>query len=171
MDDLLKAVPKELHDRCTVLVVMTDTFCAHHLNEEYKQLCRKMVIALCRKRFTVTSGKPMGWAAGIVHAIGWMNFLDDPSQTPHMTSAQVAKALGVSLETMMSKSRLIRKGLKLMPFHPDWTLPSKQADNPLTLMTQLDDGMVIDIRSAPREFQEEALELGLIPFIPEKQEG
>jgi hypothetical protein len=42
-------------------------------------------------------------------------------------------------------------------------------DNPLVWMLEVN-GIVMDIRSAPRGAQEEAYRLGLIPFIPADEE-
>ena len=44
-----------------------------------------MAAKLCRKGTPLTSGRPRSWASGIVHALGWVNFLSDPSQDPHMS--------------------------------------------------------------------------------------
>jgi hypothetical protein len=49
--------------------------------------------------------------------------------------------------------------------HPDWTLPSQLADNPLVWMVQIN-GLIIDIRRSPPELQQLAYEKRLIPFIP-----
>ena len=51
---------------------------------------------------------------------------------------------------------------------PEWTLPSRLADNPLVWMLEVN-GLVIDIRHAPAELQRLAYEKGLIPFIPAKR--
>lgn len=48
---------------------------------------------------------------------------------------------------------------------PDWTLPSRLADNPLVWMVQIN-GLMIDIRRSAPELQRLAHEEGLIPFIP-----
>ncbi len=48
---------------------------------------------------------------------------------------------------------------------PEWTLPSRLADNPMVWMLEID-GWMIDIRQAPVELQQLAYEKGLIPFIP-----
>ena len=108
-------IPKRLRERYELLVALTDRFCDLHLTEEFKELCRKLVRVVCEEGFAVNTGKPVGWAAGIVHAIGWVSFLDDKSQTPHMSSADMAKAFGISQPTMMAKSVLLRKGLGLAP--------------------------------------------------------
>ena len=110
-------------------------------------------------------GKPASWASGIVHAIGFINFLHDPSQSPHMTSAQLAEGFGVSQQTMQTKSKIIRDKFDLMPMDPDWCLPSLIGDNPMVWMLEVD-GFIVDARTAPLEFQREAYRLGLIPYIP-----
>ena len=128
---MMDEVPKAYTTRFAGLVRLTDTFCEAHLNTEYKELCREMAIAVCQKGLPVVKGKPEGWAAGIVYALGRVNFLDDPSQTPHAKSKQIAEGFGVSMATMQAKAKVIREGLNLMPFHPDWSLPSRMDDNPL----------------------------------------
>jgi len=110
-------------------------------------------------------GRPAGWASGIVHAIGFINFLQDPSQSPHMTSAQIAERFGVSQQTMQNKSKIIRDKFDLMQMDPDWCLPSLIGDNPMVWMLEVD-GLIVDARTAPLEFQQEAYQLGLIPYIP-----
>ena len=163
--DLMAEVPRAYAARFTDLVGLTDAFCDAHLNAEYKGLCREMVVAVCQKGSPVLKGKAEGWAAGIVHALGRVNFLDDPSQTPHMKSKDIAEGFGVSVATMQAKAKVIREGLDLVPFHPDWSLPSKMDDNPLVWMFEVN-GFLMDIRMAPREAQVAAYERGLIPWIP-----
>ena len=163
--DLMAEVPRAYAARFTDLVGLTDAFCDAHLNAEYKGLCREMVVAVCQKGSPVLKGKAEGWAAGIVYALGRVNFLDDPSQTPHMKSKDIAEGFGVSVATMQAKAKVIREGLDLVPFHPDWSLPSKMDDNPLVWMFEVN-GFLLDLRLAPREAQVAAYERGLIPWIP-----
>src|ERR1700680_4440695 len=64
---------------------LVDAFCKEHLNSEYAYLCRRLTEKLARKRPSpLVSGKPTTWACGIIRTIGWVNYLDDRSQTPHM---------------------------------------------------------------------------------------
>ena len=57
---------------------MTDAFCREFLNEEYADLCRKLALALARKRPSpLLRGKPATWACGIVRTIGWVNYRGD----------------------------------------------------------------------------------------------
>ena len=165
LDELMAHVPKTYGARFTEIVGLTDRFCDAHLTAEYKDLCREMTVVVCQAGSPVLKGKSEGWAAGIVYALGRVNFLDDPSQTPHMKSKEIAKGFGISVATMQARAKIIREGLELMPFDPDWCLPSKLGDNPLVWMLMVN-GIPVDIRYAPREAQVVAYEKGLIPYIP-----
>ena len=48
---------------------------------------------------------------------------------------------------------------------PNWTLPSRLADNPMAWLIQVN-GLIVDARQAPREVQEEAFRRGMIPYLP-----
>jgi len=147
------------------IVDLTNAFCLNYLNEEYRELCEDLTWAAYEGGLPLEKGKPASWASGIVHAIGFINFLHDPSQSPHMTSAQLAEGFGVSQQTMQTKSKIIRDKFDLMPMDPDWCLPSLIGDNPMVWMLEVD-GFIVDARTAPLEFQREAYRLGLIPYIP-----
>jgi hypothetical protein len=158
-------IRNQAFDAMWQIIELTDTFCQNHLNEEYRELCEDLTWAAFEEDLPLEKGRPAGWASGIVHAIGFVNFLHDPSQPPHMTSTQLAEGFGVSQQTMMTKSKTIRDKLDIMQMDPDWCLPSLLDDNPLVWMLEVD-GLVIDARYAPLEFQQEAYQLGLIPYIP-----
>ena len=142
------------------------SFCKKHLNEEYWDLCADLALKLYDMDIPLEKGKPESWASGIVHAIGLVNFLGDSSFSPYMTSSQIADGFGVSQQTMQTKSKIIRDELDIMPMDPAWCLPSLMADNPLIWMFETADGLIADIRTAPREVQEQAYREGLIPYIP-----
>ena len=163
--EMMDEVPDSYAARFTDIVGLLDAFCDVHLNTEYRDMCREMALPICQNGSPVLKGKPESWAAGIVYAVGRVNFLTDPSQTPHLKSKQIAEGFGVSVATMQAKAKIIREGLDLMPFDPDWTLPSRMEDNPLVWMLEVN-GLSVDIRMAPREAQVVAYENGLIPFIP-----
>ena len=68
-----------------IIVELTDAFCEVYLNGEYADLCRKLAATLARKRPSpLLRGQLDAWACGVVRTIGWVNFLDDPSQEPHL---------------------------------------------------------------------------------------
>lgn len=159
---------EEKDESLAVIVGLIDQFCRDHLNEEYAGLCRKLAEKLARKRPSpLVSGKPTTWACGIVRTIGWVNYLDDRSQTPHMKLTAIDKAFGVGESTGQGKSMLIRKALKIRPMDPEWSLRSRMDRNPTAWMIQVN-GFLVDARFLKREIQEEALRKGLIPYIPER---
>lgn len=149
-----------------VIVGMTDAFCREYLNDEYASMCRQLAEKLSRKRPSpLLRGKPTTWACGIVRTIGWVNYLDDSTTTPHMKLTAIDKAFGVAESTGQGKSKTIRTMFKIRDFDPAWTLPSRMDDNPLVWMLEVN-GFFMDARYAPREVQEIAFEKGLIPYIP-----
>jgi hypothetical protein len=105
-----------------------------------------------------------------VRAVGSVNFLGDPSQPHHMRMTDIDRRFGVSEATGSAKATAIRKLLKLRPFDPEWTLPSRMDENPLAWMIQVN-GLIADARRLPREIQEEAYRKGLIPYIPADSSG
>lgn len=124
---------------------------------------------LARKRPSpIVNGTAAAWTCGIVRTIGWVNFLDDKTQKPHMKMTEVDKVFGVSSGTGQGRSKAIRDLLKIRNFDPEWTLPSRMADNPMVWLIQLTNCMIVDARYVPRDVQEEAFERGLIPFLPEQ---
>jgi hypothetical protein len=147
------------------IIALTNAFCLDHLNEEYYELCEELAWEAFEEGLPLEKGSPAGWASGIVHAIGYVNFLQDPNHLPYMTSTQLAEGFEVSQQTMQTKSKIIRNEFDIMQLDPEWCLPSLLGDNPLVWMLEVD-GFVIDARSAPIEFQQEAYRLGLIPYIP-----
>jgi len=151
------------------IVGMTDAFCGEYLDNEYGVLCRKLAGVLARKRPSpLTNGKPESWASGIVRVIGWVNFLGDPSQPHHMKMTDIDEGMGVSEATGSAKAKAIRVLLNIHPLDPEWTLPSRMQQNPMVWLIQVN-GLIADARHPPREIQEEAVQKGLIPYIPADQ--
>lgn len=164
-------VPERLRARFDRIVERTDAIAAEHLNGEYADFARRMAAALARKRPSpLESGQPRTWAAGILYAVGWVNFLSDPGQDPHMTTAELADRAGVGQSTIAAQFGKIRDALNLRRFSPEWTLPGRLADNPLVWILKVN-GLLVDIRTMPREAQEAAFDAGLIPFIPADREA
>jgi len=161
-------VPKEMQARFDEITQLTDAFSQAYLNDEYAQLCRQLTATLCRKRPSpLAQGKANTWACGIIHALGMVNFLFDSSQTPYVPASQIWTYFGLSSSTMQAKSKQIRDLLNMYQMDPDWTIPSMVDQNPLIWMLEVN-GLIIDVRHAPRSIQEEAFRKGLIPYIPDR---
>ena len=102
---------------------------------------------------------------GIVYVLGRINFLGDRSFPPYMTTADLCAAFGVGESTVHAKARAIEKTLRTGAFDPKWALPSLIGSNPLVWMAEVN-GLLVDLRTMPREVQEVAFAKGIIPYIP-----
>ncbi len=165
MDGYLDKTPMPLRQRLEDIVNLTDDFCDKHLTDDYKVCCRKMAVALGQKTAPLERGSPASWACGIAYAAGWVNFLTDPNNSPHLRAEDIAQGFGVSMATMQAKAKVIRETLQLTGDHPDYRLPNKVEDNPLAWMAEVN-GIPVDLRHAPRAWQEKAYRQGIIPYIP-----
>ncbi|MBF0462153.1 MAG: hypothetical protein HQL87_12230 [Magnetococcales bacterium] len=159
------SVPKAMRPIFDEVVAITDAFCTEHLTNSYADLARYMVAALSRKRPSpLSTGRHKTWAAGIVYALGRINFLFDPANKPHLTATDLCEHFGVSQGAAYGKSKEAWDALGLMQMDPHWSLPERMDQNPVAWMVFLD-GLIVDIRRYHRETQEVAFEQGLIPFI------
>jgi hypothetical protein len=162
----IPATSKPAHDE---IIHLTDTFCQAHLTYEYQMLCRKLAGVLAGKRPSpLRRGKPQVWACAIVRVIGWVNFLDDSSQKPHMKMTAIDKAFGVGESTGQGKAMLVRRMLRIRPMEPVWSLPSRIKDNPMAWMVEIN-GFILDARFLKPEVQQELVRQGMLPFVPEKR--
>jgi hypothetical protein len=159
-------VPDAVRPRFNTIVGLIDSVCREHLTEEYAVRGRELATALARKRPSpLLQGRAPTWACGITYVLGTVNFLFDHTQTPHINGRDLCALFGVSQSAGSAKARDIMRLMRIVQFDPQWCLPSRLADNPLVWMIEMN-GIVVDVRMMPREFQEEAHRLGLIPFVP-----
>lgn len=99
-------IPQAVRPYADRVVAATDAACLEHLDEEYADLCRCLVGKLARKRPSPLARGDVGiWAAGVVYAIGQLNFLFDKSQMVHLTADQLSDVLNVKKTTMANKAR------------------------------------------------------------------
>lgn len=160
------SVPKTMQATYDAITALTDDFCRPKLNEEYADMCRQMTAKLCRKRPSpLTSGRPKNWAAGIIHAIGTVNFAFDRSQTPSIAVTDISDHFAIGKSSPANKSKEIRDLFNIGLMEPEWTIPSRMDKNPMAWYIQVN-GLIVDARSLPRHLQEVAYEKGLIPYIP-----
>lgn len=160
------SVPQAMQARYQAAAVLSDDFCARHLNDEYTALARRALAALARKRPSpLASGRPDVWACAVLYAIGQLNFLSDRSRQPHMSTQDLCAGFGVGVSTGANKAKLVRAALRMRLWDHQWMLPDLIDRNPLVWMLQVN-GFIVDIRDMPREAQELAFERGLIPYLP-----
>jgi hypothetical protein len=105
------------------------------------------------------------WAAGIVYAVGRVNFLADPAQRPHLRTDQLARLIVVKQTTMANKGRLIMDMLGIGLLDPEYSRSDMLEHNPMVWMLQVD-GLIVDAHWLPEELQVQAWQRGLIPYVP-----
>jgi hypothetical protein len=148
------------------IVALTDALCQEKLNAEYATLCKELAAALARKRPSpLMGGQAKSWACGIVYTIGFVNFLFDKTQAPHMRADELCAWFGVAASTGGNKAKQIRDMLQITQFDGNWMLPSLVDKNPMAWMISVN-GLIVDARSLPGPLQEEAYRKGLIPYVP-----
>jgi len=163
------SVPVSANSAHDAIINLTDRFCQAHLTYDYQMLCRKLAGTLARKRPSpLTKGKPEVWACAVVRVIGWVNFLDDSSQKPHMKLTAIDKAFSVAESTGQGKAKAIRDQLKIRQFDFHLMLPKRVEECSTVWMIEVN-GFILDARRLRREVQEEAFRMGLIPYIPGKE--
>jgi hypothetical protein len=159
-------VPSTVREVFDDIAARTDAFCLRHLDAEYAELCTALAAKLARKRPSpLTRGDRDIWAAGIVYAVGRVNFLADPNQTPHLRTEELARLLGVKQTTMANKGRLIMDSLHIGLMDPEFSRRDMLDRNPMVWLLQID-GLLVDARGLPEAFQVELCRRGLIPYVP-----
>jgi hypothetical protein len=159
-------MPVALQPPFNEITAITSRFCSAHLDEEYARLCVKLAAKLARKRPSpLLRGDRRIWAAGIVYAIGRVNFLADPAQRPHLRTDELADLLRVKQTTMANKGRLIMDTLGIGLLEPEYSRSDMLDQNPMVWMLQVD-GLIVDARWLPEDLQVQAWRRGLIPYVP-----
>jgi len=134
----LPKVPEEIKQRFIEITNIIQTFSVEHLNDEYYELAIKLAAKLARKRPSpFLGGTTKTWAAGIVHALGIVNFLFDKSKKPYISSADLCNWFDLGQSTISGKSKIIRDMFKITYFNTEWVLPSKVANHPMTQLRKL----------------------------------
>jgi len=160
------SIPKEMQGKYDEIAAILIEICDTKLNEDYKNLCLRLLEKLCRKRPSpLLSGRAPTWAAGIAYAIGSNNFIFDKTQKIHFTSNELASAFGVSASAASGKAAEIKKMIRIDFFSAEWLLPKYIEGNPMIWMVKVN-GFIVDVRNMPLEIQQQAFEMGIIPYVP-----
>jgi hypothetical protein len=160
-------VPKAMAARYVEIAEIIENFCDEKLNDEYKDITLRALQKLCRKRPSpLEKGKARTWACGIVYAVGSSNFIFDKSQSPSMTAIELSEWFGLAKSTAGNKAAEVGDLLNLGYMNTEFSLKRITDRNPMIWHLQVN-GFLVDIRTAPREVQEEAFRKGLIPYIPD----
>ena len=144
---------EEIKEKEDKLLELIEAFCAQKLDDEYFQLSEKLVKKLGRKRnVPFESGKIEIWAAGIIHALGLINFLFDKSFEPYVTVNEINDHFGTKQSTVTSKSKQIRDLLKLSHFDKAFSIRGIRNSNPLENMVMVD-GFIVPLDTISDDLQ------------------
>jgi hypothetical protein len=160
------AIPKSLRQAVGAIEAFTDQFCVERLDEEYAELCRRLIAKLARKRPSpLLRGAPRVWAAGVLYAVGRANFVFDRSQPIHLSGGELAALTGVPTSTMAGKASRICNLVDLGPLDFEFSRRDLLQRNPFAWLVEVD-GIPVDARWLPPELRVEARRRGLIPDSP-----
>lgn len=135
------------------LVEMTAGFCKERLDEDYRQLCQKLIEKLSRKRnVPFLSGRIEIWAAAIVYSLGSINFLFDQSFEPYATAEDVCNYFGTSKSTTSQKAKVIRDMFKMGYYDQEFSTAHMKENSPFSNLAMVN-GLIVDRRSLPPEIQ------------------
>lgn len=136
------------------LLDLTAEFCDQYLDEEYKQLCGKLIKKLGRKRnVPFQSGKIEIWAAAVIHALGTINFLFDKSAEPFITVQDISTFFGTKNSTVSGKAKQIRDLFKMRHFDLEFSTQKISKNNPLNNFVMVN-GLIVPLSSIPEDLQE-----------------
>jgi Domain of unknown function (DUF6398) len=158
-------IPSGWEHPYAALTGLTDRFCTEHLNQEYADLARYAIAALCRKRPSpLINGNVQTWACAVLYALGQINFLSDKATKPTMAMADLCAHFGIASSTGGNKAKLVRQALSMQQFDHRWTLPSRVGASPVMWLIEVN-GLIADARMLPLAVQEVAVRKGLIPYV------
>ncbi len=145
---------KEIKEREKKLLGLTGIFCSQKLDDDYFQLCEKLIKKMGRKRdVPFKRGKIEIWAAAVIHTIGSINFLFDKSFEPYMTAQQISDYFGTKNSTVSNKVRQIREMFKLTMFDNEFATEHMNETSPFNDLVMVD-GLIVPLSSIPENLQE-----------------
>lgn len=128
-----------IEERKQKLSELTAEFCDSHLDEEYKQLCEKLIQKMARKRTApFRSGRIEIWAAAIIYALGQINFLFDHSFEPYASADDLCNYFGTSKSTTSQKAKLIRDLFRMNYFDDAFSTSQMRESNPFSDLVMKD---------------------------------
>jgi len=140
------------------LIRLTSDFCEQYLDEDHKELTRKLVINLGKKRDVQFLDKDIqNWAGAIIHALGSINYLFDSSFEPYVSEEELSDYFTTPRLQIHKKSMEIKKLLKLDLFDNIADTLRNYREDPLHRLLLID-GFFINLEAYPPELREKVRE-------------
>jgi hypothetical protein len=150
-----KAEKEKIEAVSNELMRLTGEFCDKYLNEEYKHLCEKLILKMKRKRnVPFMSGRASTWAAGIIYALGQINFLFDGEFEPYVERGEIPRHFGVAQSTVGQKAKAIRDMFRLDSWDAEFSTQEMRDTDPYRDMVILN-GFIVPISMLPPDLQEQ----------------
>lgn len=140
------------------LLELAGAFCSQKLDEEYFELCEKLIKKMGRKReVPFARGKLEIWAAATINAIGTVNFLFDKSTKPYTTVQDINNFFGTNSSTVGQKAALIRNMFKMTYFDNEFSTSTMSDNDPFKKLVMVD-GYIVPLDHLPEEYQKMVIE-------------
>lgn len=143
-----------IDEKTSQLIDLTTRFCNQYLDDEYRQLCEKLILKMARKHnVPFQHGKPEIWAGAVIHAIGNINFLFDKSFKPCVCAEELCNYFGASQSAVAGKSKSIRDMFKMRYWDREFSTGRMKEKDPYANMVTIN-GLIVDMRMLPPKIQE-----------------
>ena len=143
----------EIKKREAELIELTKTFCDENLDENYAQLCEKLIKKMGRKHdVPFKRGKMEIWAAAVVYALGSINFLFDKANQPYMLATDISNYFGTKNLTVANKAREIKDMFRMVIFDDEFATDQMNANDPFKDLVVVD-GLIVKLSQLPEEIQ------------------
>lgn len=140
-DDMRDKV--RINEKAHQLVNMTAEFCEKYLDDEYAELCEKLIRKMSRKRnVPYLSGRMDIWAAGILYALGRINFVFEPGDGPFTTRDELCAFFGTNKSTTSQRATKIMDMFKLTYWDDDFSTETNLENNPFSDLIMVD-GLIL----------------------------
>jgi len=143
---------EKLEKKVKKITELASDFCTKKLNAEYQEVVDKVIEELSQEQPSpLLKGKEENWAAGIVYAVGQINYLTDNSFEPYISVINLCHFFRTKKSTTSNKAVDIRELLKMEDSSAYMTKTRKEKD-PLNNYVMVN-GFIVHISSLPPEQQ------------------
>ncbi|NOQ70662.1 MAG: hypothetical protein GQ574_01600 [Crocinitomix sp.] len=147
-------INNEIQEKEAELIELTAVFCAEKLDDDYAQLCGKLIQKMSAEEIVpFKRGKIEIWAAAVIHALGSKNFLFDKSFEPYINAQDISDHFGAKKATISNKARQIKDLYDMVMYDDEFATQKLKENNPFDNMVMVD-GFIVKVSNLPVDIQE-----------------